>query len=144
MISPAQIRAGRHLANLSQTDLAKRTGLSLPTIKRAESERDVSFSADAAAQIRLVIEEAGVEFTNGDRQGVRVRGDDAYGYLYDDEKMVGQIRNGELRRGRDNHLVALVNRGRLHDPKTGEFICGLAKLGVRGQPLPDPLRSKMR
>lgn len=118
--------------------------MSLPTIKRAESERDVSFSADAAAQIRLVIEEAGVEFTNGDRQGVRVRGDDAYGYLYDDEKMVGQIRNGELRRGRDNHLVALVNRGRLHDPKTGEFICGLAKLGVRGQPLPDPLRSKMR
>jgi transcriptional regulator with XRE-family HTH domain len=144
MISPAQIRAGRHLASLSQADLAKATGLSLPTIKRAESERDVSFSEDAIAHIRAAIEDAGVEFTNGDHPGVRVRGDQAYGHLYDDEKIVGWIKNGELRSGRDNLLIALVNRGRLHDPETGEFICGLAQLGGRGHPLPARLKAKMK
>jgi transcriptional regulator with XRE-family HTH domain len=75
MISPAQIRAARQLAKLSQADIAKATGLSIPTIKRAESERDVSVSADAVAAIRAAIEAAGVEFIaeNGGGQGVRIR-----------------------------------------------------------------------
>jgi transcriptional regulator with XRE-family HTH domain len=73
MISPAQIRAARQLAGLSQADVAKTTGLSIPTIKRAESEREVSVSAEAVASIRAAIEAAGVEFTNGDQPGVRLR-----------------------------------------------------------------------
>jgi transcriptional regulator with XRE-family HTH domain len=75
LISSAQLRAARHLANLSQSDIAKVTGLSLPTIKRAESEREVSVSAEAVAAIRAALEAAGVEFIaeNGGGAGVRLR-----------------------------------------------------------------------
>jgi transcriptional regulator with XRE-family HTH domain len=73
MISAAQIRAARQLANLSQAEIAKASGLSIPTIKRAESERDVSVSADAIASIRAALEAGGVEFTNGEQPGVRLR-----------------------------------------------------------------------
>ena len=73
MISPAQIRAARQLANLSQSDIAKATRLSIPTIKRAESERDVSVSSEAVEAIRSALEAAGVEFTNGGQPGVRMR-----------------------------------------------------------------------
>jgi transcriptional regulator with XRE-family HTH domain len=73
LISPAQIRAARHLANLSQADIAKATGLSLPTIKRVESDREVSVSEDAQTAVRRALEAAGVEFTNGDQPGVRLK-----------------------------------------------------------------------
>ena len=73
LITSSQIRAARHLANLSQPDIAKATGLSLPTIRRAESERQVSISDDALAAIRAALEAAGVEFTNGDEPGVKLR-----------------------------------------------------------------------
>lgn len=75
MKSPAQIRAGRHLAGLSQADVAAATGLSSPTIKRAESDREVSVSADAIEAICRAIEAAGVEFIpeNGGGAGVRLR-----------------------------------------------------------------------
>jgi transcriptional regulator with XRE-family HTH domain len=71
--SPAQIRAARQLANLSQADIAKATGLSIPTIKRAESKRDVSVSADAVAAIRVALEAAGVHFVEEDNGGPGVR-----------------------------------------------------------------------
>jgi hypothetical protein len=75
LITSSQIRAGRHLANLSQPDIARATGLSLPTIRRAESERKVSISEEAVAAIRAALEAAGVEFIaqNGGGPGVRLR-----------------------------------------------------------------------
>jgi transcriptional regulator with XRE-family HTH domain len=75
LITSSQIRAARHLANLSQEDIAKATGLSLPTIRRAESERVVSLSNDAQAKIVAALESAGVEFIaeNGGGAGVRLR-----------------------------------------------------------------------
>jgi len=75
LTTSAQIRAARHLANLSQADLAEATGLSLPTIKRAESERDVSVSAAAIDAIRAALEAAGIEFIaeNGGGAGVRLQ-----------------------------------------------------------------------
>jgi hypothetical protein len=47
----------------------------LPTIKRAESDRDVSVSADAVEAIKKAIEAAGVIFVakNGEGPGVRLR-----------------------------------------------------------------------
>jgi transcriptional regulator with XRE-family HTH domain len=71
--TPAQIRAGRHLAGLSQADIAAATGLSLPTIKRAETERNVSVSAEAVAAICKAIEAAGVVFIPENGGGVGVR-----------------------------------------------------------------------
>jgi transcriptional regulator with XRE-family HTH domain len=63
------------LVSLSQADIAEATGLSLPTIKRAESDRTVSVSTEAIAAIRLALEAAGVEFIaeNGGGAGVRLR-----------------------------------------------------------------------
>jgi hypothetical protein len=45
----------------------------MPTIKRAESERVVPISDDSISAIRNALEAAGVEFTNGDQPGVRLR-----------------------------------------------------------------------
>lgn len=75
MTTSAQLRAARHLAGLSQADIAEVTGLSLPTIKRAESEREVSVSPDAIAAIRSALEKAGVIFVeeNGEGPGVRLK-----------------------------------------------------------------------
>lgn len=74
MITSAQIRAGRHLLGLSQAEIASATGLSLPTIKRAESDREVSVSVEAIATIRTALEAAGVQFIaeNGGGAGVRL------------------------------------------------------------------------
>jgi transcriptional regulator with XRE-family HTH domain len=74
MINAAQIRAARHLLSLSQVDIAEAIGLSLPTIKSAESDREVSFSADALAAIQRALESAGVEFTDGAEPGVTLKG----------------------------------------------------------------------
>jgi transcriptional regulator with XRE-family HTH domain len=75
LLTPAQIRSARHLASLSQADIAEATGLSIPTVKRAESERVVSVSEEAIAAIRAALESAGVEFIaeNGGGPGVRLR-----------------------------------------------------------------------
>jgi transcriptional regulator with XRE-family HTH domain len=75
LCTASQLRAGRHLVSLSQADIANATGLSLPTIKRAESDRDVPVSSDAIAAIRAALEAAGVIFVaeNGEGPGVRLR-----------------------------------------------------------------------
>lgn len=61
--------------SMSQADISAATGLSLPTIKRAESDRDVSVSTEAVEAIRTALESAGVEFIpeNGGGAGVRLR-----------------------------------------------------------------------
>ncbi len=55
--------------------MAKITGLSLPTIKRVESDRDVSVSPEAVSAVVRALESAGVEFIaeNGGGAGVRLR-----------------------------------------------------------------------
>src|SRR5262249_462900 len=70
-----QLQTGRYLANLSHAHLPTATGVSLPTIKRAESVRAVSVSARAVAEIRAALESAGVIFVNekGKRPEVRLR-----------------------------------------------------------------------
>jgi len=65
--------AERGATGVCQADVATATGLSLPTIKRVESDREVPVSAEAQAAVRGALEAAGVEFTNGDRPGVRLR-----------------------------------------------------------------------
>jgi transcriptional regulator with XRE-family HTH domain len=75
MVSAAQLRAGRHLLGLSQVEVAQASKLSLPTVKRAESGRDVSVSAEARGAIKSVLEAAGLLFIdqNGNGPGVRLR-----------------------------------------------------------------------
>jgi transcriptional regulator with XRE-family HTH domain len=71
-MTPAQSRAGRALVELTQTQLAEAAGLGLSTIVDFErSRREVSH--DAIAAMRRALEGAGVEFTNGDQLGVRLK-----------------------------------------------------------------------
>ena len=74
-ITVAQIRAARALLGWSQTDLADRAELSLPTVKRVEINSDLRVSYEARLRLRTALEAAGVEFIdeNGGGPGVRLR-----------------------------------------------------------------------
>ncbi len=77
MILIEQLRAARGLLGWSQTELAKRAGLSLPTVKRVEREDGdgPNVSEEARTKLRIALEKAGVEFIaeNGGGPGVRLR-----------------------------------------------------------------------
>jgi transcriptional regulator with XRE-family HTH domain len=71
-ISPEQSRAARGLMDWSQTELGVRANLSESTIRDFEKGRRVPTVNNLAA-VRAALEAAGVEFTNGDQPGVRLR-----------------------------------------------------------------------
>jgi transcriptional regulator with XRE-family HTH domain len=67
-----QWRAARALIGWSQGDLARQLGVSVLTIKRLEAGgRNVS--DDMRKRAREALENAGIEFTNGDSPGVRLK-----------------------------------------------------------------------
>jgi transcriptional regulator with XRE-family HTH domain len=72
-MTPSQCRAGRALIDWTQPDLAEASGLGLSTVVDFERERR-RVSEDAMAAMRGALEREGVEFTNGRRPGVRLRG----------------------------------------------------------------------
>ena len=71
-ISPEQSRAARGLLDWSQTKLGTLANLSESTIRDFEKGRRLP-TANNLAAIRTTLEAAGVEFTNGDQPGVRLR-----------------------------------------------------------------------
>ncbi len=73
MTLPPQLRAARAIIAMSQADLAAEAGVSVSTVKRAEGTIQPPASPDAIAAIRAALEAQGVEFTNGDAPGVRLR-----------------------------------------------------------------------
>ncbi len=91
MIIAEQIRAARALLNWKQTDLAKRSGLSLPSINNIE--RDIgSPRMDTLRAIKTALENGGIEFIG--QQGVKKhlevfsieehQGDEFIKFLFDD------------------------------------------------------------
>ena len=73
-VSIPQIKAARALLGWSQDDLAARSGVSQPTIKRLEAEGgELGGRAETGEKIRRALQKAGIEFTNGDGPGVRLR-----------------------------------------------------------------------
>jgi transcriptional regulator with XRE-family HTH domain len=66
-----QWQAARALIGWSQSDLAEKIGVASLTIKRLEGGQAVSDDIRARAQAAL--EAAGVEFTNGDQPGVKLK-----------------------------------------------------------------------
>lgn len=73
-VSIRQIKAGRELLAWSQAHLAKASGMSLPTIKRLESEDgQLGGRADTQDRILAALEKAGIVFTNGDEPGVKLK-----------------------------------------------------------------------
>jgi predicted transcriptional regulator len=71
-ITPAQCRAARGLVEMDQGTLADDAMVSHSVIIDFEKGRRVPTRNNLAA-IQRVLEEAGVEFTNGDAPGVRLR-----------------------------------------------------------------------
>jgi len=75
LVTTEQLRAARGLLGWSQSELAARAGLSLPTVKRLEGGFGPRVSDDARVKLRRAIETAGIEFIeeNGGGLGVRFR-----------------------------------------------------------------------
>ena len=69
-----QLRAARALLGWSQTELAERAGMSLPTVKRVETERGPRVSEATRHALQRALELGGVEFIdeNGGGPGVRL------------------------------------------------------------------------
>ncbi len=70
-LTGAACRAGRALLKWSMRDLADASGVSLPTILKLENDGTVS--ADTAGKIEATFAAQGVEITNGDGTGARLR-----------------------------------------------------------------------
>jgi len=74
LFTSEQMRAARMLLRWNQKDLASASKLSLPTIKRLEIRPGpVQANNVTLYAIERAFLEAGVEFTNGDAPGVRIR-----------------------------------------------------------------------
>jgi transcriptional regulator with XRE-family HTH domain len=75
LITSAQLRAARGLLGWSQTELAEKAQLSLPTVKRVEAGAGPRVSENARARLRKALEAAGVVFIdeNGGGPGVRLK-----------------------------------------------------------------------
>jgi transcriptional regulator with XRE-family HTH domain len=71
MVTSAQLRGARALLNWTVRDLADKAGVHRNTITRAET--DATSHGHAVSQVVVTLESAGVEFTNGDAPGVRLR-----------------------------------------------------------------------
>ena len=74
MLAGAQLRGARAMLGWSAGQLAAASKVSLATIQRAEKEDGpVRMTAANIETIRRTLEAAGVEFTDGDALGVRLR-----------------------------------------------------------------------
>ncbi len=72
MISKEQCRAARGFLNWNQSVLAERAGVDRSTIKDFEAGRHTPNRTNMAAIIGA-FEIAGLEFTNGDQPGLRLK-----------------------------------------------------------------------
>lgn len=76
MLTSEQIRAARALIRMEQKELAEASGVSLPSIKRLETQPGQLAAQDRTiAAIRTALENAGVMFIdqNGNGAGVRLK-----------------------------------------------------------------------
>jgi transcriptional regulator with XRE-family HTH domain len=70
-----QLRAARVLAGLTQSQLAKRCGMHVNSISAMEKRGSASLTSglDTLTEVVRALESLGVEFTNGEAIGVRLR-----------------------------------------------------------------------
>jgi transcriptional regulator with XRE-family HTH domain len=70
-MTPSQCRAARGLLNWTQDEMASAARLSVVTVRNFENEKSMPQRATLDV-IQRALEAAGVEFTNGERPGVRL------------------------------------------------------------------------
>lgn len=75
MLTSEQIRAARAMLRMEQAALAEAAGVSVETIKRLEAQNGPLLSGRIAtlSAIEKALMKAGVEFTNGDEPGVKLK-----------------------------------------------------------------------
>ena len=75
MLTSEQIRGARAMLRMDQPTLAKAAGISVETVKRIEAQdgplKTGRFTTITAIEKALTA--AGIEFTNGDEPGVKLR-----------------------------------------------------------------------
>ena len=76
ILTGEQLRAARAMTRIEQADLAARAGVSVETVKRLErTVGRVTAIVTTLEAVQVALEEAGIEFTNGDEPGVKLRKD---------------------------------------------------------------------
>jgi transcriptional regulator with XRE-family HTH domain len=74
MLTSEQIRAARAMLRIEQRELAERSGVSLETVKRIErTPGAISAYTGTVDKLRRALESAGIEFSDGDQPGVRLK-----------------------------------------------------------------------
>lgn len=74
MLTTRQIKAARALLGWDQADLAEKSGVSHPTVKRLEAnDGPVGGREATAGALKAALEAAGIVFTNGNEPGVRLK-----------------------------------------------------------------------
>jgi transcriptional regulator with XRE-family HTH domain len=74
MISGAQIRAARAFLGWTVKELAQKANVGISTIQRIENAAGPPNAlVSNLASIQSTLESAGIEFTNGDAPGIRMR-----------------------------------------------------------------------
>lgn len=74
MVTSEQVRAARMLLRWEQKELAERSGVSLPTVKRLETRPGVlGAHATTVLALKKTLEDAGVHFIDADAMGPGVR-----------------------------------------------------------------------
>jgi DNA-binding transcriptional regulator YiaG len=76
LITIRQVKAARALLSWSQSDLARHSGISEPTVARLESaDGELGGRGETVRKIRAALEASGIEFIeeNGTGEGVRFR-----------------------------------------------------------------------
>ena len=69
-----QLKAARALVGWEQTNLAKKAGVAISTVRRMESfDGEVGARTATLSLVQRALEKAGVEFLNHERPGVRMR-----------------------------------------------------------------------
>lgn len=74
LISGRQMKAARALVAWEQTDLAKKAGVAVSTVRRMESfDGEVGARTSTLSLVQKALERAGIEFLNDGSPGVRLR-----------------------------------------------------------------------
>jgi transcriptional regulator with XRE-family HTH domain len=74
MLTSEQIRAARAMLRIEQRELAEKSSVSLETIKRIErTPGPISAYTGTVDKLRRALESAGIEFSEGDQPGVRLK-----------------------------------------------------------------------
>jgi transcriptional regulator with XRE-family HTH domain len=75
LISGAQVRAARALIGWTAKELAEKANVGVSTVQRIENAAGPPNAYGSnLASIQSALESAGIEFTNGDAPGIRMRG----------------------------------------------------------------------